>query len=138
MSPDRRLPTVILMKTLIAIAVGGAVGALARHWVVQGVGLMSGHGLPWGIVSVNLIGSFLLGCLVEAGALAWSMPQEMRALLMVGMLGGFTTFSTFALDVVLLMQRGQTMTAAGYIMISVIGAVAALYGGMAVMRAVLS
>lgn len=126
------------MKMILAIAAGGAVGALARHYVAHAVTTAVGQGFPWGIVVVNILGSFLMGCLVEAAALAWSPSIEVRAFIMVGVLGAFTTFSTFSLDVVLLVQRGQMFAAASYILISVICAIVALFAGMAIMRLVLT
>ena len=66
-----------------------------------------GSGFPWGIFIVNVLGGFVMGALVEAMALRWSLSPEWRTFLTVGILGGFTTFSSFALDTVLLMQRGD-------------------------------
>ena len=126
------------MKMILAIAAGGALGALARHYVAQAVTTAVGQGFPWGIVTVNVLGSFLMGGLIETAALNWSPSLEMRAFLMVGVLGAFTTFSTFSMDVVLLTQRGQMAAAASYILISVICAIVALFGGMALMRGLLT
>ena len=126
------------MKMILAIAVGGAIGAVARHYVAYAVATTVGQGFPWGIVVVNILGSFLMGCLVETSALMWSPSVEMRAFMMVGVLGAFTTFSTFSLDVVLLIERGQMAAAASYIIISVICAIGALFVGMALMRGLLT
>jgi len=107
------------MKMVLAIAAGGAIGAVARHFAAAQFGHWLGQGFPWGILLVNILGSFLMGLLVEAMTLAWSPSLELRALLTVGVLGAFTTFSTFALDVVLLYERGQVLGAAVYIGASV-------------------
>ncbi|NKB59208.1 MAG: fluoride efflux transporter CrcB [Alphaproteobacteria bacterium] len=120
------------------IAAGGAFGAVARHFVAAQVGSLLGHGFPWAILIVNILGSFVLGGLVEIFALAWSPSQEVRALIVVGMLGAFTTFSTFSMDVVLLYERGQIISAALYIGASVAFAVLAFFAAMQIMRAVLS
>lgn len=126
------------MKMVLAIAAGGAIGALARHFAAAQIGHWLGHGFPWGILLVNILGSFLMGVLVEVLAITWSPPVEVRALLVVGVLGAFTTFSTFALEVVLVYERGQLLAAAAYIGASVAFAVLALIGGMHLMRAVLA
>lgn len=126
------------MKMILAIAAGGAVGAVARHFAAHFVASWAGHGFPWGILAVNVLGSLVMGMLVEAMALVWSPSMELRAFLVVGILGSFTTFSTFALDTVTLMSRGQTIVAAGYIGVSVIVAVLALMAGMASVRFLIS
>ena len=126
------------MKMILAIAAGGAIGAVARYIAAAQIGHWLGTGFPWGILLVNIVGSFLMGVLVEAMTIAWSPPPELRALLTVGVLGAFTTFSTFALDVVSVLERGQVLLAAIYIGASVALAVLALFGGMVLMRAVLA
>ena len=117
------------MKLILAIAAGGACGAVARHFVAAQVSHWMGSGFPWGILTANILGSFLIGVLIETMALVWSPAQEIR-------LGAFTTFSTFAMDIVLLYERGQVLGAAVYIGSSVGLAVLALVGGMHLMRVV--
>lgn len=126
------------MKMILAIAAGGAVGAVARHFAAHFIASLAGHGFPWGILAVNVLGSLIMGVLIEVMALVWSPGMEVRAFLVVGILGSFTTFSTFALDTVTLMGRGQSITAAAYIGASVIVAVLALIAGMAAVRFLLS
>ncbi len=126
------------MKLIAWIAAGGAVGAVARYAVVVAAGHLWGAAFPWGTLTVNVLGSFILGALVEVMALVWSPTEGMRAFLVIGMLGAFTTFSTFSLDVVSLYQRGAMMAAAGYVLASIVLSVAALFAGLAVARAVLS
>ena len=123
---------------LIAVAAGGAVGAVGRYLVVSGVGHWIGHGFPWGTLVVNVLGSIAMGVLVEVMAVVWSPSPEVRALLVVGVLGAFTTFSTFSLDVVVLIDRGELLPALAYILASVVVCVAGLYAGMHGMRAILA
>lgn len=124
------------MKLILAIAAGGACGAVARHFFAAQVMHWMGAGFPWGILAVNILGSFLMGVLIETMALVWSPAQEVRAFLIVGCLGAFTTFSTFAMDIVLLYERGQALGAAIYIASSVGLSVLALIGGLHLMRVV--
>ena len=126
------------MKMLLAVAFGGAFGALGRHFLSQRVMEMFGGGFPMGILVCNVVGSFLMGLLVEYMALSWSPSIELRALLTVGFLGAFTTFSTFSMDTVLLMERGQMGLAASYVIASVILSVGGLFAGMALVRTVLA
>jgi CrcB protein len=126
------------MKMIAFIAAGGAIGAVARHFVAVQFGGWLGHGFPWGVLIVNIVGSFVLGALVETFALAWSPSQELRALLVVGVLGAFTTFSAFSMDVVLLYERGQVLHAAFYIGGSVTFSVLAFFAAMRLLRLVLS
>jgi CrcB protein len=128
--------TVHAMNMLMAIAFGGAVGALGRHFVNVGVSHWIGLGIPWGTLIVNIIGSFAMGVLVHIMATTWTVPPEVRALLTVGALGAFTTFSTFSLDVIVLYERGQVVFAAGYILASVVGAIGALLLGLRLARVV--
>lgn len=123
------------MKIILAIAAGGAFGAVARHFVNNQIAHWLGDGFPWGILVANVAGSFAMGVLAETMALAWSPSQELRAFMIVGVLGAFTTFSTFSLQVVLLYERGQMLLAAGYVAASVVLAVGGLFTGLALVRA---
>ncbi len=125
------------MKLILAIAAGGACGAVLRHIVNNGAALLLGTGFPWGILVANVLGSFLMGCLVPAFAL-WADPsQAVKAFLTVGLLGAFTTFSAFSLDTVLLIQRGEIAAAMLYVGGSVVLAIGALAAGMMLMRGLL-
>ncbi|MAF47135.1 MAG: fluoride efflux transporter CrcB [Rhodospirillales bacterium] len=126
------------MNLLLSIAAGGALGALARYAVMARAGHFLGHGFPFGTLIVNIAGSFLLGVLIEIVALKWSPSQEMRAFMVVGILGSFTTFSTFSLDVVAMIERGTYWPAALYMAVSVVAAIAALFAGMILFRHVLA
>ncbi len=126
------------MNMILAIAAGGAIGSVLRHFVGMITLNFFGPNFPWGTITVNVIGSFVMGVLVTYLALNWSPSQEIRAFLTVGLLGGFTTFSAFSLDVITLWERGASMAAMGYIMASIILSIFALMIGMMIIRAVLS
>lgn len=123
------------MGTILAIALGGAFGSLARYFVSSQITHVLGPGYPWGILAVNVLGCFALGVIAELGALTWNLSPEMRAFLITGTLGGFTTFSAFALDTAVLTERGDLMGSLLYVTGSVGGSVAALFLGLAVVRA---
>jgi CrcB protein len=122
------------IKMIASIAAGGAAGALARYALMGAVGHWLGAGFPHATLAVNVLGCFAMGALVEAFALAWSPGPEVQALLTVGFLGAFTTFSAFTLDVNLLAAQGRLAAAALYVAASVILSIAAFYGGMALLR----
>jgi fluoride exporter len=130
------------MMTVLAVAAGGAIGAAGRYaltgWVERLLSVWLGGGMPYGTLAVNVIGSFLLGVLVEVLALSLSVSPELRGLLVVGVLGGFTTFSAFSLDTVLLLERGEVGRAALYVLLSVGLSVGGLFAGLRLMRLVLS
>ena len=126
------------MKLVLAIALGGAIGAVGRHYVSVAMALLLGHGFPWGTLVVNIVGSFIMGALIETMALVWSPTAEMRALLTVGVLGAFTTFSTFSLDVATLYERGATLVLTAYVIASVAISILALFAGLRLMRLVLT
>ena len=122
------------MKMLLAVAAGGALGAMARYGVYLLGARLWGHGFPWSTLVVNVAGSFVLAVLIELMALRWSPSQEVRALLVVGVLGAFTTFSTFSLDVATLAQRQAWTPAALYIAGSVALSVGAFVLGLRLAR----
>ena len=106
-----------MFTTVLSVALGGAIGAVARYLVSLGTGRLLGAGFPWGTLAVNVIGSFLMGLFVVV--LAQKGGIRMAPFLMTGVLGGFTTFSAFSLDAVVLFERGNLGQAAGYVMASV-------------------
>jgi CrcB protein len=124
------------MKVILAVAAGGAFGAVARYLVMSAVGVLLGSGFPYATLTVNVVGSFILGVIVETAALVWSPGEALRAFLVVGMLGAFTTFSTFSLDVAVLYERGALAALAVYIVVSVTISIAALFAGLALVRAI--
>lgn len=112
---------------------GGAFGAGARHLAGRAALAWLGAGFPWGTLFVNLLGGLLMGVL--AGSLTRAAAGEpWRLFLGVGVLGGFTTFSAFSLDVVTLIQREQGAAAIGYLLLSVAGSIAALVAGLGLAR----
>lgn len=121
-----------------AVTVGGAVGSAARYGTMIWVGRLLGAGFPFGTLTVNVLGGFIMGVLVELMALVWSPSEAMRAFLTVGVLGGYTTFSTFSLDVWLLLEKGLYGPAILYIVASVILSVAALVAGLTLTRMTLA
>ena len=119
---------------LLAVAVGGAAGSVGRFVAMSVIGHWFGAAFSYGTLAVNVIGSLVMGVLVEGWALAWSPTPELRALLTVGVLGGFTTFSTFSLDVAVLYERGEIGLAALYVLLSVALSIGGLFGGLALVR----
>ena len=119
---------------LLCIAAGGATGAVARYGVNVGVTRLLGHGFPYGTLTANILGSLLMGVCITLFARLLPVSEDMRALIVVGFLGSFTTFSTFSLDVVSLFQRGNMMLVLAYILGSVFCSVMAVVLGMALAR----
>lgn len=126
------------MNNILLVMGGGAIGALARYQLGRFAGhVMPGALWPWGTFAANVLGGFAMGLL--AGWLArfsTGSGEPVRLLLAVGVLGGFTTFSSFSLEMVLMIERGQLGMAMGYAVFSVIAAVGALVGGLSMMRSV--
>ncbi len=121
------------MQQFVVVMAGGAIGAGFRHLVGMGTLRAFGSGFPYGTLAVNILGSFLMGILVSA--LLPRLPGiEWRLFLATGILGGFTTFSSFSLDVAELWERGASASAAAYIAISVVVSIAAIFAGLALGR----
>ncbi len=116
------------------VALGGALGSVARYGMTAAIGRFMGAGFPWGTLAVNVLGSFIMGILVEIFVKELPIIQELRAFLAVGVLGGFTTFSAFSLDAVTLIERGEINAAAVYVLASVVLSVSALFLGLWLMR----
>lgn len=119
------------------VALGGALGAISRYVVSSWVASTMGHGFPWGTFAVNIVGSFLMGLIIELGALKLSLGPDVRAVIITGFLGAFTTFSTFSLDVATLYERGSFALAAVYVVASVSVGISVLFGAMALVRGAL-
>jgi len=124
------------LQLITAVAIGGAIGSVARYLVGIGSGKLFGLAFPWGTLIINIVGSFLIGAFVESFALRWDLPQVARVFLTVGICGGFTTFSTFSLDSYLLMDRGELWPAFAYMAGSVVLSIAGLFAGLQLIRAV--
>jgi len=118
-----------------AVAGGGALGATARYGVSVLAARLLGPAFPWGTLAVNVIGCFAMGLVVHWLAGREPNPMALRAFLAVGVLGGFTTFSAFALDVVTLYRDKAFTVAAAYLLASVILSVGGLLAGLAAGRA---
>lgn len=128
------------MKLLALACAGGAIGAGARYLAGVGVTRLIGVNavFPWATLCVNVVGSFLMGVLIESLALKFQASLEVRTLLATGVLGGFTTFSAFSLDFVTLMSRKESLLAGVYVAGSVGLSILALYAGLALMRQILT
>ena len=122
------------MGTVIAIALGGALGAVGRYALSSQITHWIGPGFPWGILLVNVLGCFVMGVVAELGALMLNLSPEVRAFLTTGILGGLTTFSAFALDSAAMIERGDWMATVAYVAASVVGSILALFLGLAVVR----
>ena len=124
------------MRSVLLVFLGAGIGGALRHGVNVACAWACGTAFPWGTLVVNVAGSFAMGLLAawlafRAGA-GWS--QGMRLFLATGVLGGFTTFSAFSLDAVLLWERGAALAALGYVAASVVLSIAGLMLGLAVVR----
>ncbi len=126
------------MPLSIYIAAGGALGALGRYGLGHLVTMMAGHGFPYGTLCANILGSLIMGILISSFALFWDVPQQYKAFMTIGFLGAFTTFSTFSLDTVTLIERGALMSAFVYVLLSVLVSIGALFCGMWFVRTVYS
>ena len=123
------------MQTLLCVAAGGALGVSSRYLVGIASGRLFGLGFPWGTLIVNVLGCLIMGLLIEAMALRWTVSNDLRAFLTVGLLGGFTTFSAFSVDFALLFERDEYLSAGLYLFASVGLSIAALFAGLAIVRA---
>ncbi|MCB9982517.1 MAG: fluoride efflux transporter CrcB [Rhodospirillales bacterium] len=126
------------MNAILAIATGGAIGALVRHGVNVGAVRLLGHGFPYGTLTVNILGSFMMGLLIAVFAHYWHPSENMKLFLVTGFLGAFTTFSTFSLDFANLWERQAYLHSAFYLGGSVILSITALFAAMALVRAFVS
>lgn len=126
------------MNIIVAVALGGGLGAVGRYAVGAGALALFGPGFPVGTLAANVVGGFLMGVVVEAGALRFSYSPELRAFLTIGLLGGFTTFSAFSLESALMIERGEWGLAFSYAAGSALLAIGALFAGLWFVRSVLS
>ena len=129
------------MKIVLAVAFGGAIGSLGRYYLAdlaeRWFASFLGAGFPYGTIVVNVLGSFIFGALVESFAVAMMPSAEIRALVFVGVLGSFTTFSAFSSDTYLLLERGEIGRALLYIFISVAISLGAFFVGLRLLRLIL-
>jgi CrcB protein len=126
------------MKLLVLVSVGGAIGAALRfltyQFFVVSTFARGGTAFPWATLTVNVAGCFLMGLAVVTILERFGGSPELRAFFMTGVLGGFTTFSAFSLDVYELFANRSTEAVAAYVAASVILSVAALFAGIALAR----
>jgi len=121
-----------MFVTLLQVALGGALGASARDLTGVAAMRLIGPGFPWATLVVNILGSFLMGVLIVV--LAHKGETRLAPFLMIGVLGGFTTFSAFSLDALTLFERGQVWVAAAYVIVSVVFSLGAIVAGLVAAR----
>ena len=126
------------MKVLLAVAVGGAIGAIARFQLSQSFIKSFSGDFIYNIMVANIVGCFLMGVCYEFMNLKMNVGVEWRAFFMVGVLGAFTTFSSFALDVFILVERGNFLNAGMYILSSVLFSIFGLFVGIYIMRTIIT
>jgi CrcB protein len=121
-----------------SVALGGAIGAVLRHQMGRGMthwlGVQAVTTFPWATLAVNVVGSLAMGLLAGFLARHGQGGEHWRLFLGVGLLGGFTTFSSFSLEMMMLIERGQALQAVTYALVSVLAGLSALYVGLIVMR----
>jgi len=122
------------MTQVLAIAIGGASGALLRFWTSQGVHLLFGRSFPFGTLAVNVLGSLLMGVLYVFLLDRTQIAPEWRAALLIGLLGAFTTFSTFSIETLNLLEQGEQLKALLNIVLSVGLCLAATWLGIIIGR----
>lgn len=120
---------------LFLVAVGGALGSVCRYLVGVGAGRLLGAGFPFGTIIVNIVGSFIMGLFIELLALKFDGSEPLRLFVAVGILGGFTTLSSFSLDTIVLFERGAVAAAAVYVSASIVLSLAGLVAGLHLVRA---
>lgn len=125
-----------MLWSALQVALGGALGAGGRYLVNRLAMHVLGAGFPWGTLAVNVMGSFAMGVVVVL--LAHRGAAHLVPLLATGVLGGFTTFSAFSLDAVLLWERGESLLSLGYVFASVLLSIAALVAGLLLARSLIA
>lgn len=125
------------MNVLI-VFLGAGLGGAMRYGVNVAALRLVGAGFPWGTLAINIVGSLAMGLVAEYFALKSGLSQQWRLFLTTGVLGGFTTFSAFSLEVALLYERGEMLAAAVYMLASAVLAVAGLFAGLYIVRALVA
>jgi len=119
------------VTTWLAVALGGALGSLARFWLAAAMTALTGPRFPWGTLLINVLGSFIIGLVAGVTVMPArvGMHPDIRVFLMVGVCGGFTTFSAFSLQSLELLQSGELVSAFGYMAGSVLLCLIAVWVG---------
>lgn len=125
------------MTNILLAALGGAIGSVLRYLVGVFTVRWFGPSFPWGTLTVNVIGSFIIGLTVEVIARRFNASMELRVFIVTGIIGGFTTWSSFSLDTMVLFERGAVAAAAAYVIGSLVISFAAVFAGLALGRAML-
>jgi CrcB protein len=122
------------MYNLLLVMIGGGIGAGSRHLVNMGAMRLLGMNFPWGTMIINITGSFIMGAFIELLARRFGASNELRMFVATGILGGYTTFSSFSLDFASLWERGATLPALAYVLASVVGGILALFAAFWLVR----
>lgn len=121
------------MVTALWLAAGGATGTLLRYWINLLITARLGEAMPWGTIVINVTGSFVIGlfaALTEPGG-RLTVPPDVRLFILVGLCGGYTTFSSFSLQTLALLQSGEPARAAANVLLSVLLCLLAVWAGYA-------
>jgi len=126
------------MKQFLLASGGGAIGAGARYLLARAFMIAGFIEFPWATLTINVTGSFLMGVLIEVLAQRFNASNDLRTFLATGVLGGYTTFSTFSLEFATLYERGNFAGAFGYVAASVVFGLLAIFAGIWISRWVLA
>ena len=118
----------------LIVFIGGGIGSGIRHGLNIGIARLLGNGFPYATLLINVTGSFIMGAVAAYFAFKGDASQHWRLFLTTGILGGYTTFSTFSLDAALLYERGELGLAASYVLLSVVVSIVGLFAGLALVR----
>jgi len=121
------------MLTYFWVALGGALGSMARFWMAAAVAALTGPAFPWGTILINILGSFVIGLFgtLTGPSGRFAVPLDARAFVMVGICGGFTTFSAFSLQTLDLARDDRWLQAGGNVVASVVACLLAVWAGHA-------
>ncbi len=119
------------MLIYLYVALGGALGSMARFWTAGFIARLTGPAFPWGTILINIVGSFVIGWFAGLSLSRTGPSPDMRAFVMAGLCGGFTTFSAFSLQTLELLREGRVAAASANVGLSVLICVAASGAGLA-------
>lgn len=117
--------------SILAVGIGGALGAMSRYGIMNFIGLTT---FPYGTLAINILGSLALGALIEADALHLNLSANTKTFLVIGFLGSFTTLSAFSMESVLLIQKGELAKATIYICSTITISLIAFIAGIMLVR----